>query len=57
MTLRELTDLMSCVGRTESGAALMKDRSVALFVQACIEEAKKQPTEAAPLAPVDFCQH
>lgn len=39
MTLAAMTDLMSRVGRSKP--ELMKDRSVALFVQACIDEARK----------------
>lgn len=55
MTLASLTDLMSRVGR--QNPTLVSDRAVALFIQACIEEARKLPTEPgerAPLAPVDY---
>lgn len=41
MTLAELTALMSRVGR--DNPKLMQDRNVALFIQACIEEARKLP--------------
>lgn len=41
MTLAELTALMSKVGKTNP--ALVSDRNVALFIQACIEEARKLP--------------
>lgn len=54
MTLASLTDLMSRVGR--QNPALVSDRAVALFIQACIEEARKQsgPVERPPPAPVDY---
>ena len=39
MTLAELTALMSKVGR--DNPELMKSREVALFIQACIEEARR----------------
>jgi len=55
MTLAELTALMSRVGA--KNRALMSDRNVALFVQACIEEARglpQRPGPRPPLAPVDF---
>lgn len=39
MTLDEMTALMSRVGR--ANPALVQDRNVALFIQACIEEARK----------------
>ena len=42
MTLAELTALMSKVGR--DNPELMKSREVALFIQACIEEARKAKT-------------
>ena len=38
MTLHELTALMSRVGRRKP--ELMRDRSVTLFIQECIDEAK-----------------
>lgn len=38
MTLSDLTALMSRVGRQKP--ELVRDRNVALFIQACIEEAK-----------------
>lgn len=38
MTLAEMTALMSKVGRQRP--ELMQDRNVALFIQACIDEAK-----------------
>lgn len=44
MTLAEMTALMSRVGR--ANPALVQDRNVALFIQACIEEARK--TESGP---------
>lgn len=44
MTLSAMTDFMSRVGRSKPD--LMKDRNVALFVQACIDEAKR--AEAKP---------
>lgn len=43
VTLAEMTALMSKVGR--ANPALVQDRNVALFIQACIEEAKKLPAE------------
>ena len=52
MTLASLTALMSKVGR--ANPALASERSVALFIQACIEEARKLPAERPPMAPVDF---
>ena len=58
MTLASLTALMSKVGR--ANPTLASERSVALFIQACIEEARKLPSgpvERAPLAPVDFDTH
>ena len=39
MTMAELTAFMSKVGR--DNPELMKSREVALFIQACIEEARK----------------
>ena len=39
MTLAEMTALMSRVGRRRP--ELMCDRSVAIFIQECIEEARK----------------
>lgn len=54
MTLAELTALMSKVGA--KNRSLMQDRNVGLFVQACIEEARKLPREKAPLAPVDYSE-
>ncbi|KFC62795.1 hypothetical protein FF80_03362 [Devosia sp. LC5] len=51
MSLAELTALMSKVGRKHPD--LMQDRNVALFIQACIDEAKTLPQEHAPTAPVD----
>ena len=39
--LAEMTDLMSRVGRANPD--LVQDRNVALFIQACIEEAKVPP--------------
>lgn len=51
MTLAELTALMSRVGQRMP--ELVRDRSVALFIQACIDEARKLPVEHAPLAPAD----
>lgn len=57
MTLADLTALMSRVGR--KNPALVQDRSVAIFIEACIEEARllpKPPAERAPLAPVDFSE-
>ena len=52
MTLASLTALMSKVGR--QNPMLVSDRNVTLFIQACIEEARKLPAERAPLAPVDL---
>ena len=45
MTLAELTALMSKVGK--DNPELMKSREVALFIQACIEEARKTKTTTA----------
>lgn len=39
MTMAEITALMSKVGR--DNPELMKSREVGLFIQACIEEARK----------------
>lgn len=39
VTLAELTTLMSKIGRKHP--ELMQDRNVALFIQLCIEEARK----------------
>lgn len=39
MTLAAMTDLMSRVGRAKP--SLMQDRAVTLFIQACIDEARK----------------
>jgi len=46
MTLASLTALMSKVGRTNP--SLSGDRNVTLFIQACIEEARKLPNEVHP---------
>lgn len=47
MTLAEMTALMSRVGR--ANPTIMQDRSVTLFVQACIDEAKRvEADEAVP---------
>jgi hypothetical protein len=46
MTMAELTTLMSKVGR--DNPELMKSREVALFVQACIEEARKLKAPSSP---------
>lgn len=51
MTLSEMTALMSKVGK--ANPELFRDRKVAQFIQACIEEARKLPVERAPFAPVD----
>lgn len=52
MSLADLTALMSLVGNKKP--ELMRDRSVALFIQECIEEARKQPVERAPQVPADY---
>lgn len=56
MSLADLTALMSKVGK--ANPALVGDRNVALFIQACIEQQKiadaVQPKDRAPLAPCDF---
>tara|TARA_R110000851_G_C13102466_1_gene568865 strand:- start:5061 stop:5237 length:177 start_codon:yes stop_codon:yes gene_type:complete len=57
VTLGELTALMSRVGA--KNRALMADRNVALFVQACIEEARGLPQRQEtrpPLAPCDIIE-
>lgn len=54
VTLAELTDLMSKVGRKHP--ELVQDRNVALFIEACIEEAKTLPQDRAPIAPVDVSE-
>ncbi len=46
MTLDEMTALMSRVGR--ANPALVQDRNVALFIQACIEEAKNPADKKDP---------
>ena len=46
MTLAALTALMSKVGRKRP--ELMQDRNVALFIQACIDEAKDMEQGASP---------
>lgn len=51
MTLAALTALMSKVSRKHP--ELVQDRNVALFIEACIEEAKSLPQDRAPTAPVD----
>jgi hypothetical protein len=54
MTLASLTALMSKVGR--QNPVLVSDRNVTLFIQACIEEARKMlsaPSENLPLVPVE----
>lgn len=48
MSLADLTALMSKVGK--ANPALVGDRSVALFIQACIDEARKLPVEQPPPA-------
>lgn len=51
MTLAELTELMSKVSRKHP--ELVQDRNVALFIEACIEEAKAgdpKSTKAASLS-------
>lgn len=40
MTLADLTTLMSKVGK--ANPSLVGDRNVALFIQACIEEMRRQ---------------
>lgn len=59
--LAELTDLMSRVGRANPD--LMRDRNVALFTQACIEEARRsgapefrtiRPASSQPLGNEDI---
>jgi hypothetical protein len=52
VTLASLTALMSRVGKANPD--LVQSREVALFIQACIEEAKRLPVERPPLAPVDM---
>lgn len=46
MSLADLTALMSKVGR--SRPELMQDRNVALFIQACIDEAKGMEQRVSP---------
>lgn len=46
MTMAEITALMSKVGRDHP--ELMKSRDVALFIQACIEEARKLKAPSSP---------
>lgn len=46
MTLAELTALMSRVGKDKPD--LMKSREVALFIEACIEEARKFTSPPSP---------
>ena len=50
ISLAALTELMSKVGRDKP--ALVGDRNVTLFIQACIEEARNLPMERPPRAPV-----
>lgn len=46
MNLAEMTALMSKVGRKHP--ELVQDRNVALFIQACIDEAKDIERETSP---------
>lgn len=55
MSLPELTALMSKVGK--ANPSLVSDRNVILFIQACIDEAKKLPVERPPFAPCDADEH
>jgi hypothetical protein len=43
---------MSKVGRQNPSP--VSDRNVTLFIQACIEEARKLPVECPPFGPVDY---
>lgn len=42
MTLSDLTELMSRIGRQKPD--LVRDRNVTMFIQACIDEAKRSAT-------------